>query len=148
MSKTWWVSLHTFGCKAGLYGVGLKTPLSSYRASVSNTSCLSTTFPYPGDREKGGDGGGRGLTEKSIRQRNRINILHSRILRKIRINKKEYRHIHRLARIQFLFLKAETLDLTKIRCYLSRRNAVGCNTNYVVGSFVGGCIESQGGFAR
>lgn len=119
-------------CLFFLYAVGLKIPLSSYRASVWRTLYQYSSFITRKRKKR---------TEKSIRQRNRINIPHTRILRKIRINKKENRHIHGLARIQLLLLKAKTLNLTKIGGYLCRRNAVGCDTNDIVGPFVCGCIE-------
>lgn len=69
------------------------------------------------------------LTEKSVRQGNRINPLHIRIRRKIRINEEENRHIHRLPRIKLLLLKAEALNLAEIRRHLSRRHAICCDSN-------------------
>src|SRR6266496_1584611 len=64
------------------------------------------------------------LTEKRITQRNLLNSLHIRIVHKIRINIEENRHIHRLPSVQSLFLKAEALNLAKIRSNLSWRNTI------------------------
>lgn len=59
--------------------------------------------------------------EERITQGNRLYTLHVRIRHKLRINVKEHRHIHRLARIQPLLLKAKALNLTKVRCNLAWR---------------------------
>lgn len=81
------------------------------------------------------------LTEKGVRQGNRINPLHIRIRRKIRINKKENRHIDRLPRIKLLLLKAKALNLAEIWRNLARRHAICCNTNDIRGALVRRGVE-------
>lgn len=88
------------------------------------------------------------LTKKGIRQSNRINALHSRILDEIRINKEEDGHIHRLASIELLFLKTKALDLAKIRGHLPRCNTVRRNTNDVRRTPVGRRVEGKSCLAR
>lgn len=64
------------------------------------------------------------LTKERIAQRHLLNAPHVRIIDKVRVDVEEHRHIHRLARIQPLLLKAEALDLAEIRRNLARRHAV------------------------
>jgi hypothetical protein len=88
------------------------------------------------------------LTEKRITERNLLNPLHIRILHKLRINIKEHRHIHRLPRIQPLFLEAKTLNLAKIRRYLSGRNAVCRHADDIFRRFVRRSIKRECSFTR
>ena len=88
------------------------------------------------------------LTEESVVQRNRINDLHSRILKKLGINVEENRHVNSLASIQPLIFKAETLNLAEIRRYLPRSDRVCSYSNNIFFRGVGGSVKSQGGFSR
>ena len=85
--------------------------------------------------------------KKRITERHLHNPLHRRIITKLRINIKENRHIHRLARIQPLLLKAKTLNLAKILRDLARRHAVRCNPDNILAALVGRGVEGQCGFA-
>ena len=87
------------------------------------------------------------LTKKSIRQSNSINALHGRILCKIWIDKEENRHIHRLAGIQLLLLKAEALNLAEVRRNLARGHAVRGNADNVSRTLVGGRVKGKSRFA-
>jgi hypothetical protein len=86
--------------------------------------------------------------EKRITQRHCLDPLHIRVHDKLGINVKEHRHVHRLARIQSLLLKAKALDLAEIWRYLARRHAVCCYANDIFGRLIGRGVESQCRFAR
>lgn len=83
------------------------------------------------------------LTEEGVRQCNRINALHSRIRSEIWVNEEENRHIHRLASIELLLLKAEALDLAEIRCNLAGSHTVCRNSDDIVGALIGCSVEGQ-----
>ena len=85
--------------------------------------------------------------EKGIAQRHRLNPLRGDIIGKLRVNVEEYRHIHRLARVQSLLFKAKALDLGEVRRHLSRRHTVRSHPNNVLLRGIGRCIESQRGLA-
>ena len=85
--------------------------------------------------------------EKCIAQRNSLDSLHINVRHEFRIDIEENRHIHRLARIQPLLLKAKALDLAEIWRHLSRRYRVCCNPNDIFVRLVGRGVERQGGFA-
>jgi hypothetical protein len=85
--------------------------------------------------------------KKRITQRDRLNPLHIRIHDKLRVNIKKHGHVHRLTRIQPLFLEAKTLYLAEVRRYLARRHAVGCDADDVLGGLVGRGVEGEGCFA-
>ena len=86
--------------------------------------------------------------EKRITQRHGLDPLHIRIHDKLGINVKEHRHVHRLARIQALLLKAEALDLAEIRRHLTRRDAVRRYANDIFAGLVRCGVESERRFAR
>jgi hypothetical protein len=85
--------------------------------------------------------------EKCIIQRHRNDPLHIDILRKLRINIEEHRHIHGLPRIQPLLLEAKALDLGKVGCHLSWCDRVCRHANDVLFGVVGSCVEGERGFA-
>jgi len=87
------------------------------------------------------------LTEKRIIQRDSLNPSHIRIIHKIRINIEEHWHIHGLASIQPLFLKAETLNLAEVWRNLSGTDTVCCYSYDVCVGIVRGGIEGEGGLA-
>lgn len=87
------------------------------------------------------------LTEKCVVERNCFHTLHVQIIQQVRIQVKEHRHIHRLSSIQSLLLKAEALNLAKVRGTLSRGDTVCRNTNDVLVASVGGLVEGKGSFA-
>lgn len=87
------------------------------------------------------------LTEERITQGHRLNPPHLRITRKLRIDEKEDRHIHRLPRRQPLLLEAKTLDLAEVRRHLPGTDAVGRHPDDVFGRGVGGGVEREGGFS-
>ncbi|POS81772.1 hypothetical protein EPUL_006058, partial [Erysiphe pulchra] len=62
------------------------------------------------------------LTEESVVERDGINTLHGRVLQELRIDVEEDWHVHRLALVEPLLLKTETLDLAEIRRNLPRRH--------------------------
>lgn len=88
------------------------------------------------------------LTEKCIRQRNSINALHCRILRKIRINEEENRHINRFPSIQLLLLKTETLNFAEVRSNLTRRHTVRRDTDNIRRALVSGRVEGKSSLSR
>lgn len=85
--------------------------------------------------------------EEGIIQRHRLDTLHVRIRRKLRVNVKEHGHIDRLARIEPLLLEAEALDLAEVGCHLSGCDGVGSDADNVLGGLVGCGVEGEGGFA-
>lgn len=113
---------------------GLRTPLSSYRASVVHQSVTENRTTKDGIQY---------LTEKCIGQRNSINALHGRVLRKIGVDKEENRHIHRLPSVELLLLETETLNLAEVRRYLTRSHTVGRNAYDVRGALVGRRVECK-----
>lgn len=62
--------------------------------------------------------------EESIAQCHRLYPLHVYVACKLGVNVEEHGHIHRLARVQPLLLKAKALDLGKVRRHLPWRYAV------------------------
>lgn len=86
--------------------------------------------------------------EEGIRQCDLHNTLHRWVITELRINIKENRHIHRLPRIQPLFLKTKTLDLRKVLRDLARGDGVGSYADDVFGGLVCGGVEGEGGFPR
>lgn len=86
--------------------------------------------------------------EESIAQRNSINAPHVRILDEIWIDEEENRHVHRLARVQPLLLKTETLNLAKVWRHLRRCDRI-CRHSYDIGlGLVGRSVESERCLAR
>lgn len=85
----------------------------------------------------------RVLTKEGITQRDSLNALHVQIIQQIGIEIEEDGHVHRLARIQPLLLKAETLDLAEIRRTLRRRHAVRRHANDVAVAVVGRRVKGQ-----
>jgi len=63
-------------------------------------------------------------TEKCVVECDSLYASHVRIIDKLRVNVEKHRHIHRLASIQSLFLKAEALYLGKVWRNLTGRDAV------------------------
>ena len=86
--------------------------------------------------------------EERVTQRHSLNPLHIDIVHKVRVDIKENRHVHRLARIQPLLLKAKALNLAEIRRHLPRRDRVRGHTNDVLVRLVGRGVEGECGFAR
>lgn len=86
--------------------------------------------------------------EERVTQRHSLNPLHVDVVHKVGVNIKENGHVHRLARIQPLLLKAKALDLAKIRRHLPRRDRVRGHSNDVLVRLVGRGVEGECGFAR
>jgi len=62
--------------------------------------------------------------EKSIGEKNSINILHFRVIRELWVNVEKDGEFHSLTRIESLLLEAETLDFIKILTCLERNHIV------------------------
>lgn len=77
-----------------------------------------------------------------------IDLSHIYIPSKRWIDIKEHGHIDTLARSQSLLLKAEALDLGKIRSHLPRRDAVRGHANDVLAARVRGREKRQRRLAR
>ena len=122
-------------------GTGCRCPFLSYFASISSIS-ISSPILHRYQR------GRTPHTEKCIRKRDSVNLVHGWIIHKVRINEKKYRHIYRLPRIQPLLLKAETLNLAKIRRHLCRRHTVRSHAYNIFTAFVRGGVKGKSGFAR
>lgn len=88
------------------------------------------------------------LTEECIGKGDGINSLHCRILREIRIDEEENRHVHGFPGIQLLFFEAKALDLAEVRSDLSGRDTVRRDSDDIRRTFVRRSIESQCRFAR
>lgn len=86
--------------------------------------------------------------EERVTQRHSLNPLHVDVVHKVRINIEENRHVHCLARIQPLLLKAKTLNLAEIRRHLPRRDRVRSHSDDILVRLVGRGVESQRGLAR
>lgn len=90
----------------------------------------------------------RPLTEEGVRQCNRINALHSGIRSEVWINEEEDGHIHGLASIELLLLKAKALNLAEIRCNLAGSHTVCRNSDDIVRAFVGCGVKCECSLAR
>lgn len=86
--------------------------------------------------------------KKRIAQRNLLNPPHIWVIRKIRIDIKEHRHIHRLPSIQPLLLEAKTLNLREILRHLSRRHAIRRHPNDILIRLICRGIERQCSLTR
>lgn len=121
-------------------GTGFKCPSLSYLASAPKLAFISLRASA---NKKIKDTRHRKLTEESIVQRQLLDTSHIRIIHEIRIDIEEDRHVDRLPRIQPLLLEAETLNLAKVRRYLTRCHAVRRHPDDVLVAFIRCGIECQ-----
>lgn len=87
-------------------------------------------------------------TEKGIRQRDSVDFRHGRVVNEIRVNEKEYGHVHRLPSIESLLFEAKALDLTEVGCNLRRCDAVCSHPDDIFVALVSSCVEGQCSFPR
>lgn len=85
--------------------------------------------------------------EKGIIQGDCSDIFRIDIVHKLRIDVEEHWHIHCFPSIQTLLLKAKTLDLAEVWCYLAGSHRVCRYSYYIVGRLVRCGVECEGGLA-
>lgn len=86
-------------------------------------------------------------TEEGIRQRDRIDFCHCRIIDKVWIDEEKNRHIDSLSGIEPLLFETEALNLAKIWRHLCWSNTVGSDPNDIFSTFICCRIKRERGLS-
>lgn len=89
-----------------------------------------------------------GGSKKGVAQGDEIDVPHPGVVADVRVDEEEDGHVHRLSRIQFLLVKAKTLDLGEVRGGNVRGDVVGGDADNVLVAEVGGGVKGEGSLPR